>query len=56
MMPDNLLNIGNYGIIKMVFNVIINIIFRRKAMKSLRKKIKDENYIDFGQCLYETTS
>jgi len=23
-------------------------------MKSLRKKIKDENYIDFGQWLYET--
>ena len=23
-------------------------------MKSLKRKIKDENYIDFGQWLYET--
>ena len=49
-----MLNIANYGIIKIGFNEIINIIFRRKAIKSLRKKIKDEKYIDFGQWLYET--
>ena len=54
MVFDDLLNIANYGIIKVVFNEIKNIIFRRLAMKSLRKKIKDENYIDFGQWLYET--